>query len=484
MRFLDPVTKCSHVVARPGCACCSAEVRALTRRLNTDLSRRGFVAGTTASVALLGIAAYSGASAQTAAGPATLFTGARLFDGMNLNTRDGMSVLVQGGLIVDLAQGPITPPDGATVIDAAGRTLMPGLIDAHWHTMMAALPISRLLTTDEGDIHLAAAVQAERTLMRGFTTVRDLAGPAFALKRAIDAGSVAGPRIYPCGAMISQTSGHADYRNVWQLTNDAGTLSRAEQLGAAVIADGRDAVLRATREQLMKGASQIKIVAGGGVSSNFDPLDVTQFLTEEIEAAVAAAADWGTYVCAHVYTPTGIQRCLKAGVKSIEHGQLADEDSVKMMADSGAVWSIQPFVEALASSGLTPEMVTKARAMWDGTDTAYQLAIKHGVPTGWGSDILFDAKATEEQGKNLSYMARWYTPAQALKQATADNAFILAMSGPRNPYPGALGVVAKGAHADMLLVEGDPTEDLSLVADPDRNFRVIMKGGEVFKNTL
>jgi imidazolonepropionase-like amidohydrolase len=284
--------------------------------------------------------------------------------------------------------------------------------------------------------------------------------------------------------MISQTSGHADYRNIWERPGGTGELSRAEQLGAAAVADGRDAVLRATREQLMKGASQIKIVAGGGVSSNFDPLDVTQFLTEEVEAAVMAAADWGTYVCAHVYTPTGIQRCLKAGVKSIEHGQLADEDSVKMMADKGAVWSMQPFVEALASSGLTPAMVEKARVMWDGTDTAYQLAIKHGVPTGWGSDILFDAKATEEQGKNLSYMTRWYTPAQALKQATADNAFILGMSGPRNPYPGALGVVAKGAHADILLVDGDPTEDLSLVADPDRNFRVIMKGGEVFKNTL
>jgi imidazolonepropionase-like amidohydrolase len=318
MRFIDPVTKCSHVVARPGCACCSAEVRAITRRLNTDLSRRGFVAGTTASVALLGLSAYSGASAQTTEGPATLFTNARLFDGMNLNTREGMSVLVQGGLIADVVQGPITPPVGATVIDAGGRTLMPGLIDAHWHTMMAALPISRLLTQDAGDIHLAAAVQAERTLMRGFTTVRDLAGPSFALKRAIDDGSVAGPRIYPCGAMISQTSGHADYRNIWELPGGTGELSRAEQLGAAAVADGRDAVLRATREQLMKGASQIKIVAGGGVSSNFDPLDVTQFLAEEVEAAVAAAADWGTYVCAHVYTPTGIQRCLKAGVKSIE----------------------------------------------------------------------------------------------------------------------------------------------------------------------
>ena len=484
MTWTDPTQKCAHVVARPGCACCSAEVRAITRRLNADLGRRGFVAGVTASVAMLGIAAYSGAKAQPLNGAVTLFTNARLFDGLNLNTRSGVSVLVRDGMIADVVQGPITPPDGATVIDAAGRTLIPGLIDAHWHTMMAALPISRLLTEDAGDIHLAAATQAERTLMRGFTTVRDLAGPSFALKRAIDSGSVVGPRIYPCGAMISQSSGHGDFRNIWELPGGAGSLSRAEQLGAAALADGRDAVLRATREQLMKGASQIKLVAGGGVSSAYDPLDVTEFLSEEIEAAVLAAEDWGTYVCAHVYTPRGIQRCLKAGVKSIEHGQLADEDTVKMMADSGAVWSIQPFVEALASSGLSPDMVAKARVMWDGTDTAYQLAVKHGVPTGWGSDILFDAKATEDQGKNLSYMARWYTPSQALKQATADNAFILNLSGPRNPYPGALGVIQKGAHADLLLVDGDPTKNLDLVADPDTNFKVIMKAGQIFKNTL
>ena len=484
MTWTDPTQKCAHVVARPGCACCSAEVRVITRRLNADLGRRGFVAGVTASVAMLGIAAYSGAKAQPLNGAVALFTNARLFDGLNLNTRSGVSVLVRDGMIADVVQGPITPPDGATVIDAAGRTLIPGLIDAHWHTMMAALPISRLLTQDAGDIHLAAATQAERTLMRGFTTVRDLAGPSFALKRAIDSGSVVGPRIYPCGAMISQSSGHGDFRNIWELPGGAGSLSRAEQLGAAALADGRDAVLRATREQLMKGASQIKLVAGGGVSSAYDPLDVTEFLSEEIEAAVLAAEDWGTYVCAHVYTPRGIQRCLKAGVKSIEHGQLADEDTVKMMADSGVVWSIQPFVEALASSGLSPDMVAKARVMWDGTDTAYQLAVKHGVPTGWGSDILFDAKATEDQGKNLSYMARWYTPSQALKQATADNAFILNLSGPRNPYPGALGVIQKGAHADMLLVDGDPTKNLDLVADPDTNFKVIMKAGQIFKNTL
>ena len=133
----------------------------------------------------------------------------------------------------------------------------------------------------------------------------------------------------------------------------------------------------------------------GGVSSAYDPIDVTEFLPEEIEAAVLAAEDWGTYICAHVYTPRGIQRCLRAGVKSIEHGQLTDEDSVKMMSDVGAVWSIQPFVQKLSNPGLPAAMIAKQRFLWDGTDTAYTLAIKHGVPTGWGSDILFDAAMAE-----------------------------------------------------------------------------------------
>lgn len=235
----------------------------------------------------------------------------------------------------------------------------------------------------------------------------------------------------------------------------------------------------------MQGASQIKIVAGGGASSFYDPLDVLQFLPEEIEAAVLAAEDWGTYVIAHVYTPEGIQRCLKAGVKSIEHGQLTDEDTVKMIADMGAVWSLQPFTEELSdAANATPQRVAKMKQLWNGTDTAYTLAIKHGVPTGWGPDILFDAKASENQGKMLAYLKHWCTPAQALKQATADNAFILNLSGARNPYPGVLGVIQKGAYADMLLVDGDPTQNLDLVADPDTNFKVIMKAGTVYKNTL
>ena len=166
-----------------------AEVRAVTRKVNGDLSRRGFMAAGASSVALLGIAAYTPAKAQVVDPKSvTLFTNVRLFDGLALNTRDGMSVLVADGMIADVAQGPLSAPDGATVIDGGGRTLMPGLIDAHWHTMLASLPVAVMMTADVGDIHFAAAAQAERTLMRGFTTVRDAGGPAFALKRAIDSG--------------------------------------------------------------------------------------------------------------------------------------------------------------------------------------------------------------------------------------------------------------------------------------------------------
>jgi len=488
MLILSKSAACNHIVARPNCACCTAEVKHLTAAVNRDLSRRGFMAGATASVAMLGLSAYSSpARAQTAPGKVTVITTTRLFNGTDATLTDGVTVVIQGEMVADLVTGSFTPPEGATAIDGAGRTLMPGLIDAHWHTMMAALPLPALLSLDAGDIHFAAAKQAERTLMRGFTTVRDMGGPAFALKRAIDSGIVAGPRIYPSGAMISQTSGHGDFRNIWELPGIPGNLSRCEMLGAAALADGRAAVLQATREQLMHGASQIKLVAGGGIASNYDPIDVTEFLFEEIEAAVLAAADWGTYVSAHVYTPVGIKRCLQAGVRSIEHGQLADEDSVRMMADTGAVWSLQPFIKDLHANpdALPPERREKWEAVWAGTDRAYELAAKYKVPVGFGTDFLFVPADAELQNTWLAAMVRWYTPAQAAKAATSDNAFILGMSGPRNPYAaGKLGVIEKGAYADMIVADGDPTRDLGFVADPDNNFRAIMKGGTVFKNTL
>lgn len=416
----------------------------------------------------------------------TLFTDVQVFDGTSSALRDGLKVLVEDGTIVSVASGDLAAPEGADVIECGGRTLMPGLIDAHWHSMLAAMPISVLMTADVGFIHLTASAEAERTLLRGFTTVRDLGGPAFPLKKAIDLGLATGPRIYPSGAMISQTSGHADFRSLHELPRTAASLSRAEVIGASAIADSPDDVRRRTREQLMAGASQIKLTAGGGVASYYDPLDTTQFRPEEIRAAVEAAEDWGTYVTAHVYTPTGIKRCIEAGVRCIDHGHLTDEEGVRMMADEGVRWSLQPFTKE-ADANINPAetaRLAKKELVTAGTDRSYELAIKYGVTPAWGTDILFDPNVTSRQGTFLATMRRWYTPAQALNMATSGNADLLAMSGPRDPYPGKLGVIEEGALADLLVVEGDPLTDLDLVADPENNFKVIMKGGKTHKNTL
>ena len=235
----------------------------------------------------------------------------------------------------------------------------------------------------------------------------------------------------------------------------------------------------------MQGASQIKLMAGGGVASLYDPLDSTQFTRDEVKAAVEAAEDWGTYVTVHVYMPKGIKRCIDAGVRCIEHGQLADEEAAMMMADRGIWWSLQPFIASADANRFTnPDQQAKQQQVFDGTDIAYGFATKHKVRIGFGSDILFNAASAARQGSVLASTARWFTPAQALKAATADNGELLALSGERSTYRGKLGVIEKDAFADILLVDGDPTSNRQLLADPDRNMRVIMKDGRIHKNTL
>ena len=364
---------------------------------------------------------------------------------------------------------------------------MPGLIDAHYHVMFAGIPLLAAMTGDIGYLHQVAGREATGVLLRGFTTIRDLGGPSFGLKRAIDEGVLLGPRIYPSGAFISQTSGHGDFRLLNELPREPNApLSYTERIGAAAIADGVDQVLLRTREQLMRGASQIKLMAGGGVSSSYDPLDVTQYTEAEIRAAVGAAEDWGTYVTVHAYTPRAVQRAIAAGVKCIDHGQLADEATARLMAEKGIWWSLQPFLDDEDAPRYPEGSANRKKLleMTSGTDNAYKLAIKYKVKTAWGSDILFDPKLGERQGKQLTKLTRWYTPAQILKMATADNAELLALSGPRNPYPGKLGVVEEGALADLLLVDGDPLTNLKLIEDPDKNFVVIMKDGKLYKNLL
>jgi imidazolonepropionase-like amidohydrolase len=434
----------------------------------------------------LTVTTVGAAGAQASRPAAVLFENVRVFNGTATLTA-ASNVLIIGDTIATISTGPIAPPAGDSVIRIAGggRTLMPGLIDAHWHSSLATLPLANLLTADLGYIELRAGRDATRTLMRGFTSVRDAGGPIFGLKRAIDEQIIAGPRIWPSGAFITQSGGHFDFRLPTEIPAAPNrSLYRFEVDGAAMIADSPDEVRQRAREQLMLGASQIKLAAGGGVSSHYDPLDVTQFTEAEMRAAVEAAENWGTYVMVHAYTPRAIQMAIRAGVKCIEHGQLADDETAKIMAAKGIWWSLQPFLEDSTANAGSPANRQKRLQMVAGTDNAYALAKKYKIKTAWGSDILFSEARAGRQGAELTKLVRWYTPAEVLKMATADNAQLLALSGLRSPYQGKLGVVEKGALADLLLVDGNPLENIKLIEDPERNFLVIMKGGQIFKNTV
>jgi len=419
-------------------------------------------------------------------GATTLFQNVRVFDGKNVTLSAATNVLVRGNKIESISAQPIAVDRRADtrIIDGGGRTLMPGLIDNHWHAMLIR-PTPAQAFGDVGYNNLVAGAEATDTLMRGFTTVRDVGGPAFGLKAAIDEGLLKGPRIYPSGAMITITSGHGDFRQLTDLPRTVGGTTRMEQIGGAVVADSPDEVRVRAREQLMQGASQIKLTAGGGVSSPFSPIDVTTFTGPELRAAVEAAENWGTYVVAHAFTPTAIRVAIDAGVKCIEHGFLMDEATAKLIADKGVWLSMQPLPEGLRL-GFPVGSVQRAKAdeVWPGIARSYELAKKYKIKTAWGTDVLFSHALAQQQGAILASLARWYTPAEALVMATSTNAELLALSGKRNPYPGKLGVVEAGALADLLLVDGNPVENIKLIEDPAKNFVVIMKDGEIYKNLL
>lgn len=465
------------------CHCGSPDTLAAMRRIEADISRRQMLGGMSAVVGMFagfGLAPKE-VRAQTPGAP-LLLTNLKYFDGTRLNLHSGVDILVEGGRIAALPAAGQGPAE-AERIDCGGRTVIPGLIDSHWHTTLASVSQLAAMTQDIGFLHLMAGREAGATLMRGFTTVRDVGGPAFGLQAAVDRGVVTGPRIFPAGAIISQTSGHGDFR--FQNTLPMMPVDQpdyATKAGMSALADGVPEVLRRSREQLMKGASQIKIAAGGGVASQYDPLESLQFTLEEMRAAVDAANDWGTYVCAHVYTSAGIQRCIKAGVKSIEHGQLADEDTVRMMADNGTWWSIQPFLaDEDANKYTDPKAIAAQKMVAEGTMRAFEWADKHKVNWAFGTDILYSGGET--QAKQLTKLARFMSPLAALHRATGAAGDLLALSGARAPYDGRLGVIAEGALADLLVVDGDAEAGLDWLSDSS-NLRVILKDGGLFKNTL
>lgn len=423
------------------------------------------------------------ADATSAPKATTLFTNVNVFDGKDEKLINNANVLVEGSLIKQVSTKPLAA-DGATVIDGGGRTLMPGIIGCHEHVMMQ-LPITALLNSDERYIAAVATSTVKTYLMNGWTSVRDAAGNTFGLKKAIDQGFVVGPRIYPSGPMITQSSGHSDHRTFQKpLTNAThGVPTTGMEYFDLAIADGVPEVLKTSREAMRMGATQIKIAVGGGTGSYADPLDVVEFTPAEIEAAVNAAEDYNTYVLAHVYNDKGAQRAIKAGVKSIEHGNLLHEETLKMMKDKKVWFCPQVITYTDIPKGYTEDQADKHRQAYAGIDDTFKAAKKIGFENiGFGTDIITDPEMIARMNEEFTLRTKWFSNVEILRQATSKNGELLGLS--HRYSPGKIGVIEEGALADILLVNGDPLKDIAILTKPDESLALIMKDGKIYKNTV
>ncbi len=413
-----------------------------------------------------------------------IFENVRIFDGVSSELSRPSHVVVTGNTISQISRRSLRNqyPD-AKRINGEGMTLMPGLIDTHVHLTFGSLSMEDMMNPNINmdDIANKVGQQTSAMLLRGFTSVRDAGGPIFEIKAAANAGMFSAPRIWPSGATISQTAGHGDFRMPHERSRRFfGEPSRAELLGATFIADGRDEVLTAVRENLRFGASQIKLMAGGGTSSAYDPVDVTQYTLDEMKAAVEAAEDWGTYVMVHAYTPRAIRRAIEAGVKVIEHGQLLDRETMELMKEND-VWLSTQVLRA-STPDMDPQRREKRKPVIEGQAKMWPMVKEVGVKVGWGTDFLFEPDLNKEQNAYILQLLEWFSPAETLKMVTHDNAQMLALSGLRSPHQGILGVVQEGAYADLLLVNGNPLENMDLIATPEESFVIIMKDGHIYKD--
>ena len=434
----------------------------------------------------LGMALGATSLAYGQAAPETqiLLRNVAVWDGTSDAAVPGQSVLIQGKLIKAIGTTPDAAPD-AMVLDGGGRVLIPGIIEAHSHLALP-LPPSRILNEDWMYVAALSAKVARGVLLRGWTTVRDMGGPSQGLARAIDEGHAIGPRIYPTAMFISQTSGHGDFRGLNDAHPNMGGAPNAWVNRYTLLADGPAEVSRAVREALRQGATSIKVMAGGGISSQYDPIDTTQYSVEELRAAVEAAAQWNTYVSVHAYTDAAVRNALEAGVKVIEHGHLLSEDTLKLLKKKGAFLSSQSFAFFRTLAPPTSAAGdSKGNVVMAGTDTLMNTAKKLGIPVAFGTDAFGSPRLFEAAPAEFGARLRWFTSLEILKQATSVNAQLLALTGPRNPYrDGPLGVIQPGAYADVLLVDGNPLEDIRVLGNPADNLRLIMKDGVIYKNTL
>jgi imidazolonepropionase-like amidohydrolase len=414
-----------------------------------------------------------------------LIKNVNIFDGKNEKLSIGQDVMIEGNKISKIGKD-LKADEAATVIDGEGRTLMPGLIDMHTH-LMYRYGVSVMRSEFDAQAAGAAAMETLQLYMQmGYTTVRDVGGNSLGLAKNVAAGRLKGPRIYSSGGAISAISGHNDLAMFSEQPGEDVFTRRGDTL----IITGPIEAREATRKLIRGGASQIKIMVGGGVASDFDPLYADTMSEDEIRAIVDAAADFGTYACAHAYTDSSINRVLDAGGRCIEHGFLASEKTIKRMKKLGAVMSLQPYAaveifkqpEKLA--GFNEENIRKARQVRDGADNMLKLVAKHNVDTFAGADLWQDGLISKTP-EDMVIRKRWFSDIEILRQNTSYAAKWLAKSGTKNPYrEGPLGVIKEGAYADMLLVDGNPVEDVSVLADWKSNIRLIVKDGEIFKNTL
>ncbi|GAM56553.1 aminopeptidase ypdF [Vibrio ishigakensis] len=400
-----------------------------------------------------------------------------------------MSVLIEDNLITKI-DADIDASQVDEVIDAKGGTVMPGLIDAHVHiTLSAGFSELDAMTTNEMAIRSARI--SEEMLMRGFTSCRDVGGNTLGLKNAIDTGYANGPRIFPSQAAISQTSGHSDYRQnqAQQRLANGHEDSPIMKTGTFKVADGRSEVLKAVREQLFMGASQIKIMAGGGASSTFDPLDTLQYTLDEMKAAVEAASDYGTYVAAHIHTAPAMKRAAEAGVMCFEHATIMDEEIAQTIKDKG-IWVVPSyFTSSLIAERKIPlpneETYRKTervgKAMFKSADLIKKYEIEN---IAFGTDCVGTSNVHETQMQELGAIEKTFDTITALRMATSNCGRLFEMSTYQHPYQeGKLGQIVEGAYADLLIIDGNPLKGVDVVMSDDAK-KVIMKDGQVYKNTL
>lgn len=426
-----------------------------------------------------------------------LFENVRVFDGTQERLSEVTAVLVVDGKIAAIGEIDDVAELNPVRIHGAGHTLMPGMIDVHTHLAITTAPsaVNGMISAEENAIR--SAVIARDFLMDGFTAVRDLGGNTFGLKRSIDSGLVPGPRIYPSGAFVSQTSGHGDFRLPEEPHPHTGHVNGSERLGLAVVADGVDEVYRAVRENLRRGATQIKIMGSGGAGSDFDPIDSLQYQPEEQRAAVAAAADWDTYITAHLHTDPAIDRALDSGIRCVDHGFMIAEPTMQKLVEKNVFLAsnlnaMSP--RLMDMPGLKQVNLDKIAWAQAQMENLLPLVRKYQPKMPFAVDALGPPPDQIRQRRfELFYGAELFGAARTLVRATSVAAELLARSGRRNPY-GRLGVIEVGAVADILLIAGNPLEDITLVggdsawwdADtgPIATMPVVMKGGAVVRNEL